>query len=101
MLERNRSRLQELLKTRSLMFGDFVLASGRRSPYYFDSKKTTLTSDGALLTALEFLAVIRAGSLSRAATALGLTQPTVGRRLDRLEDACGVQLVRRTTRRIR
>ena len=60
MLERNRSRLQELLKTRSLMFGDFVLASGRRSPYYFDSKKTTLTSDGALLTALEFLAVIRA-----------------------------------------
>lgn len=59
MLERNRQRLQELLKSRSLMFGDFTLASGRRSQYYFDSKKTTLTSEGALLTALEFLATIR------------------------------------------
>lgn len=42
------------------------------------------------------LAVVRTGSLSRAAAELGLTQPTVGRRLDRLEAAIGAVLVRRT-----
>ncbi|MCB9671088.1 MAG: LysR family transcriptional regulator [Alphaproteobacteria bacterium] len=44
------------------------------------------------------LAIARTGSLGRAATELGLTQPTVGRRLDRLEEAIGVPLVRRTAR---
>ncbi len=43
------------------------------------------------------LAVAHAGSLSSAARALGLTQPTVGRRLDRLETALQVPLVRRTS----
>ena len=40
--------------------------------------------------------VVRGGSLSKAASELGLTQPTIGRRLDRLEEAFGVPLVRRT-----
>ncbi len=44
------------------------------------------------------LAVARTGSLSRAAADLDLTQPTVGRRLDRLEEIVGVPLVRRTGR---
>lgn len=44
-----------------------------------------------------FRAVARSGSLSRAAEELSLTQPTIGRRLDRLENAVGVALVRRTT----
>ncbi|GEM_PF-256084 len=43
------------------------------------------------------LAIAHTGSLSRAATELGLTQPTVGRRMDRLEEAVGVPLVRRTS----
>lgn len=55
----DRERLKELLKTRSLKTGDFLLASGRRSKYYFDSKLTTLTSEGAHLTARCFLEVIR------------------------------------------
>ena len=42
-------------------------------------------------------AVAHTGSLSRAAAELGLTQPTVGRRLDRLEQALGVPVVRRTS----
>jgi orotate phosphoribosyltransferase len=54
-----RERLKELLKTRSLKIGDFLLASGRRSKYYFDSKLTTLTSEGAYVTARCFLEVIR------------------------------------------
>lgn len=39
-----------------------------------------------------FLAVARTGSLSAAAQALGLTQPTVGRHIDALEAALGVPL---------
>src|SRR5579883_1180269 len=43
-----------------------------------------------------FLAVIREGSLSGAARALGLTQPTVGRHIDALEAALGLSLFVRT-----
>ncbi|MBX4379049.1 LysR family transcriptional regulator, partial [Mycobacterium tuberculosis] len=39
-----------------------------------------------------FLHVIRHGSLSAAARELGLTQPTVGRHIDTLEDLIGAQL---------
>jgi orotate phosphoribosyltransferase len=54
-----RERLKELLKKHSLMFGDFTLASGRKSKYYFDSKKTTLHPEGAYLTAREILRLLR------------------------------------------
>ncbi|GGB42021.1 LysR family transcriptional regulator [Tistrella bauzanensis] len=43
-----------------------------------------------------FLAVLREGSLSAAARALGLTQPTIGRHVDALEQAVGVQLFTRS-----
>jgi DNA-binding transcriptional LysR family regulator len=43
-----------------------------------------------------FLAVLREGSLSGAARALGLTQPTVGRHVDALEQAVGFQLFTRS-----
>lgn len=39
-----------------------------------------------------FLAVLDAGSLSAAARALGLTQPTLGRHIDQLEKALGLKL---------
>jgi orotate phosphoribosyltransferase len=41
------------------MFGDFTLASGRKSTFYFDSKKTTLLPDGAWLAARAILALVR------------------------------------------
>ena len=59
MLERNRIRLGELLRANSLMFGDFLLASGKRSSFYFDSKKTTLLPEGAYLTAVEILGLLQ------------------------------------------
>ena len=37
------------------MLGDFTLASGKKSSFYFDSKKTTLRPEGAHLTASEML----------------------------------------------
>jgi DNA-binding transcriptional LysR family regulator len=43
-----------------------------------------------------FLAVIREGSLSGAARALSLTQPTIGRHIDALEAALGVSLFTRS-----
>ncbi len=43
-----------------------------------------------------FLAVLEEGSLSGAARRRGLTQPSVGRHIDRLEDALGFQLFTRT-----
>lgn len=58
-MENEREQLRQLLKTQSLMFGDFTLASGKKSTFYFDSKKTTLLPDGAWLTAREVLRAIR------------------------------------------
>ncbi len=45
-----------------------------------------------------FLHVVREGSLSGAARALGVTQPTVGRHVDALEAALGATLFTRTQR---
>ncbi len=45
-----------------------------------------------------FFEVVRDGSLSGAARRLGLTQPTVGRHIDALEDALGLALFTRSPR---
>jgi len=57
-LETNRKRLLAMLKEHSLMFGDFTLASGKKSNFYFDSKKTTLRPEGAYLVAAEMLQLL-------------------------------------------
>lgn len=54
-----REKLKELLKKNSLKFGDFILASGKKSNYYFDSKLTTLTAEGAYLTGKCFFEIIK------------------------------------------
>jgi orotate phosphoribosyltransferase len=52
-------RLRELLLERSVTRGDFVLASGRRSSFYIDARRTTMAGEG--------LALIGALGLSRLA----------------------------------
>lgn len=52
-------RLLELLRTRSLRVGDFVLASGRRSTYYIDCRLTTMHAEGLTLIGALGLAAIR------------------------------------------
>lgn len=47
---------------------------------------------------LTFVRTVEAGSISKAALALGLPRATVGRRLQRLEAHLGVRLLKRTTR---
>ena len=46
-------RLRDLLRQRSVAHGDFTLASGRRSSFYIDARRTTMSGEGlALIGAL-------------------------------------------------
>jgi orotate phosphoribosyltransferase len=45
----DRDRLRELLLERSVKRGDFVLASGARSPFYVDCRTTTTHAEGQVL----------------------------------------------------
>jgi orotate phosphoribosyltransferase len=58
-MDSDRERLRALLRQHSLMFGAFTLASGKTSSFYFDSKRTTLLPEGALLTARQVLQTLR------------------------------------------
>jgi orotate phosphoribosyltransferase len=46
----HRERLANLLRAKSLVRGEFTLASGKKSDYYLDCRLTTLDPEGALLT---------------------------------------------------
>jgi orotate phosphoribosyltransferase len=46
----HREQLARILRTKSLVRGDFVLSSGQKSNYYLDCKLTTLDPEGAFLT---------------------------------------------------
>lgn len=52
------SSLIRHLEAHSIRRGDFTLKSGRRSPYFLDSKQTACRPDGMLLVADAALAVI-------------------------------------------
>lgn len=45
----DRSRLIQLFHERALKFGDFTLASGKKSSYYLDGKQISLHSEGLRL----------------------------------------------------
>lgn len=45
----HRARLLELLRRRSLFEGDFTLASGARSSYYVDVRRTSMSAEGQFL----------------------------------------------------
>ncbi len=49
MAQNEMERLMELVKEKSLTYGDFTLSSGIKSPYYFDGRMTTLSPEGAYL----------------------------------------------------
>ena len=64
MLKVDRDRLKALLREYSLSYGDFTLTSGKKSHYYFDSKKTTLLPEGAYLVAAEMMQLLRDRGIS-------------------------------------
>jgi len=76
-----RARLQELFRERALQFGDFTLASGKKSSYYVNSKKVLFHAEalsllGELLyevtSDLDFQAIggLEVGAIPMAAAAL-------------------------------
>ncbi|HSL69480.1 MAG TPA: orotate phosphoribosyltransferase [Longimicrobiales bacterium] len=68
-----RNRLLELLAERSLRRGDFVLASGKRSPSYIDARLTTMSGTGQqLIGELGWAALTEAGWKPRAIGGLTL-----------------------------
>ena len=66
------TRLEELLLSRSVRYGDFVLASGQRSSYYIDCRLTTMSAEGMVLIGRAGVRVIRDAGWSVAAVG-GLT----------------------------
>jgi orotate phosphoribosyltransferase len=67
-----RAALVQLLQSRSVRRGDFVLASGRRSTYYIDARLTTMSAEGLALIGPLGLAAIRGAGWSPGAIG-GLT----------------------------
>ncbi|MGC1184966.1 MAG: orotate phosphoribosyltransferase [Candidatus Dormiibacterota bacterium] len=63
--DEERSQLLGLMLTRAFRVGDFVLSSGRRSPYYFDGRLVTLDPRGALLVGRAILRFAREDGVSR------------------------------------
>jgi orotate phosphoribosyltransferase len=55
----HRERLKALLIERSVRLGDFTLASGTRSDYYVDARRTTMTAEGQCLVGRLGLEAIR------------------------------------------
>jgi orotate phosphoribosyltransferase len=56
----DREQLLQLLKSRSVHRGEFVLSSGRRSSFYVDARLTTMSAEGLVLVGRLGLDAIRA-----------------------------------------
>src|SRR4029077_7434742 len=78
----------------------FFFFLGPKGPYTSDwDSVIAMPYDARLLSGVTVLmAVVEAGSMARAAEALGLTSSGVGRATGRLETRVGVRLLERTTR---
>jgi orotate phosphoribosyltransferase len=71
-IQKRKARLLELLKTEALKKGKFTLSSGKESSFYLDGRIVTMLPEGAYLTALIILDMIKGAGI----TALG--GPTLG-----------------------
>lgn len=60
----DRQRLIEIVRQESLKHGDFVLASGKRSTWYLDCRRTTLHPEGSVLVARGILDWLEATGLA-------------------------------------
>ena len=63
--EQARTELMDLLRTKSIFHGDFTLASGAKSNFYFDCRLTTLDPKGAWLIGQLMHSLIRREEASR------------------------------------
>lgn len=58
-MEKERERLREIIRSKSIKYGDFTLVSGKKSTYYIDGKMTSFDPEGAYLTGRLMLEKIR------------------------------------------
>lgn len=58
-----RARLAEILVDRSVRVGDFTLASGAKSSYYVDARRTTMSAEGQVLTGQVCMDALEASGL--------------------------------------
>lgn len=88
MLEHKR-RLARLLLEKSYREGDFVLASGRRSDYYFDCRVTALSAEGSWLIGklfnelLKDIAIVGVGGMTMGADPLVSATTVISHELGR------------------
>ena len=68
-----RNRLLQILRTKSVFYGDFTLASGAKSTYYIDCRLTTLDAEAAALVGQVMYSLI-----AKRARELGVTVTGVG-----------------------
>lgn len=68
-----RQSLLELLRRKSVMYGDFTLASGKKSDFYCDARLTTLDPNGAIWLGETAWALIQ-----EKAAALGVKPVAIG-----------------------
>lgn len=61
--ENYRARLKDLLRRKSIVRGNFTLASGKPSTYYIDCKLTTLDPEGAVLVGHSVLDALEAENI--------------------------------------
>src|SRR5690349_3349953 len=54
----HQDQLRDLLCTKSIVWGEFTLSSGKTSKYYIDCKRTTLDPEGAVLTGYTILELL-------------------------------------------
>ncbi len=55
----NLQLIWELVNKKSLLHGEFILASGQKSNFYIDAKRTTLDPEGAYLVGKEIFELVR------------------------------------------
>jgi orotate phosphoribosyltransferase len=63
MNENHREQLKALLRRKSIVRGNFTLASGKSSTYYIDCKLTTLDPEGAVLVGHSVLDALEAAGI--------------------------------------
>mgnify|MGYP000497617361 CR=1 FL=1 len=87
-------RLARLLVEKSYREGDFVLASGRRSDYYFDCRVTALHAEGSWLIGtllndlLKDVPVVGVGGMTMGADPLVSATTAISHELGRPLNAC-------------
>ena len=77
-LEQAKTELMELVRKKSIFYGEFTLASGARSNYYFDCRRTTLDPKGAWLVGQLMHALIRREEAARKTVINGIGGLTMG-----------------------